>query len=261
MSTVIEWQEVCVRRQGRDVLRDLSFTIEAGDFLALVGANGSGKTTLLRTIMGFLPIRSGSFALFGRTGGEARSLRKEIGCVPQALRTDFRMPVSVREVVRMGRLAWTGPGRRFSKEDSEAAEQAMRDVGILALADRPIGHLSGGELQKAHIARALCQAPRLLLLDEPTSNLDLGAQRECLQLIGALHRQRALTTIVVMHDLKSLPRSCTRALILDDGKLAFDGSFAGLFSEENLAHIYKGLKPVLRAELARELSFGGTGDA
>ena len=253
---------VSVRRRGREVLREISFSMGTGEFVALIGANGSGKTTLLRTLMGFLRPAAGRVTLFGESGPVSLRLqRKQIGCVPQSPDIDFKMPISVRDVVLMGRLTRRGPGRRLQREDRAAAERALTDVGLLPLANRPIGHLSGGELQKVQIARALCQSPRLLLLDEPTGNLDLGAQRECLDLISALHDNRALTTFIVMHDLKSLPAGCTRAMILDQGELVYDGPFGDLFTEENIAHVYKRQGPTIWSELLAELPHKGEGDA
>ncbi|MFO7869896.1 MAG: metal ABC transporter ATP-binding protein [Kiritimatiellia bacterium] len=259
MPHVLELDSVCVDRRGTRVLDRVSLALRRGEFVSLIGANGSGKTTLLRTVLGFLRPVSGRVCLFDSARGQGRASRKWIGYVPQSLSIDFKMPMTVRDVVSMGRCGLIGLGRRPGKEDRDAVEQAMDDVGIAALAERPIGHLSGGELQKAQIARALCQSPDLLLLDEPTSSLDLGAQRECLDLIERLHRERRLTTLIVMHDLKSLPATCTRALILDDARIVFDGPFADAFTEKILSHVYKRQGPaVLRELLADECTGGRT---
>ena len=168
------------------------------------------------------------------------------------------MPLTVGDVVSMGRYGVAGLGRRLRNEDRALIDNAMRDVGVAHLRNRPIGHLSGGEYQKVHLARAVCQTPDLLLLDEPTSNLDLGAQKDCLDLITRLHSLRRLTTIIVMHDLKSLPARCNRAVIIDGAKKVYDGSFSGVFTESNLAHIYKYQPPHVLRLLADELSHGGT---
>ena len=257
MSPILQCEQLCLRRRGRDVLRDVSFTVDPGDWVALIGSNGSGKTSLLQTVLGRLHPHAGRVVLFNQPAIPPRRQRRLIGYVPQALAIDFKMPLSVRDVVFMGCLARRAPGRRFSAGDREAVDRALADTGLTALAQRPIGHLSGGELQKVHIARALCQSPRLLLLDEPTSHLDLGAQRDCLDLISRLHRDRELTTLIVMHDLKSLPAGCTRAMILDGGGLVYDGAFASVFTAANLAHIYKQQGPTVWSELLQEIPSAG----
>lgn len=248
-----------VRRGGREVLHDISLDLREGDFLALIGANGSGKTTLLRTILGFLQHFSGGVTFYGTPVREFGALRKKVGFVPQTHDVDFRMPLSVEEVVSIGRFGIAGAGKKLSRRDREAVRDSIADAGIQHLAERPIGHLSGGELQKVQIARALCQGPRMLLLDEPTSNLDMGAQRELLDLIGNLHRSHGLTSLIVMHDLKSLPAVCNRAVVIESGRKVFDGEFQDAFTEENLRHIY-GRQPdhVLR-ELTADLRSGRSG--
>lgn len=256
MPHVIELNCVCVDRRGTRALDSVSLVLRQGEFVALIGANGSGKTTLLRTVLGFLHPTSGLIRLFNAPVGKKRTIRRRIGYVPQSLSIDFKMPLTVRDVVSMGRYGLIGLGRQPGKADRLAVEQALNDVGIAPLASRPIGHLSGGELQKVQIARALCQSPELLLLDEPTSSLDLGAQRECLDLVGRLHRERRLTTLIVMHDLKSLPASCTRALILDNARIVFDGPFTEAFTEETLSHVYKHQGPAILRELLAEASTG-----
>jgi ABC-type Mn2+/Zn2+ transport system ATPase subunit len=256
MPHILEFDCVCVDRRGAKVLDRVSFALRQGEFVALIGANGSGKTTLLRTVLGFLRPMSGVVRLFNAPVGCGRRARKRIGYVPQSLAIDFKMPMMVRDVVAMGRYGVIGLGRQPGKADRLAVEKALNDVGIANLAPRPIGHLSGGELQKVQIARALCQSPELLLLDEPTSSLDLGAQRECLDLVGRLHKEHRLTTLIVMHDLKSLPPCCTRALILDDARIVFDGPFADAFTEETLLHVYRHQGPAVLRELLAE-AFSG----
>ncbi|MBN1291009.1 MAG: metal ABC transporter ATP-binding protein [Candidatus Latescibacteria bacterium] len=254
MTEILSLDSVGLSRQHRTVIDAFSLNIKQGDFIALIGSNGSGKTTLLKMIMGFLKPENGAVKLFGETVYDFHHLRKRIGYVPQAFPVDFKMPMSVREVVAMGRYGLAGIGHRLKDTDHIIIENALRDVGISQLEDRPIGHLSGGEYQKVQIARALCQTPELLLLDEPTSNLDLGAQRECLDLIIRLHNTHKLTTMIVMHDLKSLPAICNRAIIIDGGLKVFDGPFGEVLTESNLAHIYKNQAPQVLSALIEELT-------
>lgn len=257
MKPVLRLDSVCVCRRRTRILDNVSFTLSQGEFVALIGSNGSGKTTLLRAIMGFLRPASGELDLFDSPVIRHRAARKRIGYVPQSLDIDFKMPMLVRDVVAMGRHGLTGLGKQPGEADRIAVDKALDDVGIKDLELRPIGHLSGGELQKVQIARALCQRPALLLLDEPTSNLDLGAQRECLDIIGRLHQEHKLTTLIVMHDLKSLPLNCTRALILDNKRIVFDGAFSEALTEENLSHVYKHQGPAILRELLTDISRKG----
>lgn len=129
---------------------------------------------------------------------------------------------------------------------------------MAALAQRPIGHLSGGEMQKVQLARALCRRPELLLLDEPTGNLDLGAQQECLALIGRMHVRHGLTTMIVMHDLKSIACRCERAVIIDDARKVFDGVMSDVFVESNLKHLYKRQAPSVLQALLADLARSGS---
>jgi len=241
MTPVISLKHVFVRLRTRVVIDDFSVQIHAGDFIALIGSNGAGKTTILRTIMGFLHPAGGEISLFGIIAASAHSKepRKRIAYVPQAPVLDFRMPITVRDVVSIGRYGRRGIGRWLNRDDRNVIRKSIADVGIAHLADRPIGHLSGGEQQKVQIARALCQMPDVLLLDEPTGNLDLGAQHECLDIIGDIYKERRITTVIVMHDLQALPQICNRAVIMDEGRKVFDGQFADVFTRENLSHIYK----------------------
>ncbi|NMA46208.1 MAG: metal ABC transporter ATP-binding protein [Lentisphaerae bacterium] len=239
-SPLCEFRSVDLRIARQQALRDLSFSIGGNDFLALVGSNGSGKTTVIRSILGFLRPQRGSVRVFGMdpTGPQRRQLRRRIGYVPQNLTMDMRMPISVRDLVGIGRCAHSGAGRRLSATDHAAIDAALSAVGIKQLAARPLGQLSGGERQKAQIARALCQEPELLLLDEPTNNLDAAAQCECLDLLSRLYEERQLPIVLVMHDIAALPAACTRALVLQHGHAVYDGPFAGLYQEDVLRYIY-----------------------
>jgi ABC-type Mn2+/Zn2+ transport system ATPase subunit len=232
------------------VIEEFSAAFAPGDFAALLGCNGSGKTTILRAIMGFVRLTRGRISLFGELAGPIS--RARAAYVPQAPAIDYKMPVSVRDVVAMGRYGARGLGRRLIEEDRLAVENALGKTGLTHLAERPVGHLSGGERQKMQLARALCQAPDVLLLDEPTANLDLGAQRECLDLIEEIHAAGGMTVVIVMHDLQALPRRCERAVIIDGGRKVFDGDFAGVFTRANLSHIYKKMTDRVIGELIEE---------
>ena len=175
------------------VLEDASFHIHEGEFAALLGPNGSGKTTLLKLLLGLARPDSGSILVFGRPAEEAR---KAIGYVPQAVVYDPAFPISVAEVVRMGTLR--GSRGRYRPEDAEPALRAMEAAGVAELASRPYSALSGGQRRRVLVARALAAEPRLLVLDEPTSNMDAESEALLYASLGAL-KGRA-TILIVTHD-------------------------------------------------------------
>ena len=253
-----EFRSVDVRIGRQPALCDLSFSIAGGDFLALVGSNGSGKTTVIRSILGFLRPQRGAVRVFGMdpAGRQRRLVRQRIGYVPQNPAMDMRMPICVRDLVSIGRCAHAGAGRRLGGADHAAIDAALAAVGISQLAARPLGQLSGGERQKAQIARALCQEPALLLLDEPTCNLDAAAQCDCMDLLSRLYTERRLPIVLVMHDIAALPATCTRALVLERGRVAYDGAFAGLYEDEVLRFIY-GPHPLAGLRAMRQASDDG----
>ena len=181
---------------GALVLEDVNLTIEARDFVCLVGPNGGGKTTLLKILLGLLSPSKGSVTVFGKTPEEARS---QIGYMPQHSNLDPKFPVSVLDVVLMGRI---GHGRvfgRYSKTDRKIATQMLEWVGLEDFCRTPLSSLSGGQQQRALIARALACEPDLLLLDEPTANLDLHVEGQLYDLLQRLNEN--LTIVLVSHDL------------------------------------------------------------
>ena len=180
------------------VLKDISFTIKEGQFAGIIGPNGGGKTTLLKLILGFLTPTKGSIAVFGEEPIEAR---RHMAYVPQSLRFDKQFPISVGELVLEGRLSklpWYG---QYSKEDKQAAKNALEKVRLGHLFDKPFGSLSGGQAQRAWIARALASEPRLLLLDEPTASVDAQAEAEIYSILKQLQGQ--ITIVMVTHNLQA----------------------------------------------------------
>ena len=186
--------------------------------------------------MGFVKPSRGEIQLFGHPvrGQSILKSGPKIGYIPQNLHIDFRMPFFVRDIVAMGRL-----NQRKTPGDNRASiDEVMENAGILHLADRPIGHLSGGEKQKVQIARILYQNPQLLLLDEPASHLDISAQFELLELLKHIHQEKKITTILVMHDIQNLPDSCQRAIIIHELTTYFDGPLAQLYAKEILQPVF-----------------------
>ncbi len=167
-------------------------------------------------------------------------LCRRIGYVPQIQNIDPRMPVSVREVVMMGRYGRLGLLRRPGPADRRVVDSMLQLVGMSHLASRPIGHLSGGEQQRVAIARALAQEPEILLLDEPTAALDRRARVEIMTLVSEIHRSRHLTTLMVTHELKTAAAVCDRLILMKEGRIWAQGTPAEVLREELLDLLFGG---------------------
>lgn len=189
---VLRFDSVSFSYRDVPVIHEASFHLHEGEFAALVGPNGSGKTTILKLLLGLERPSSGSIALFGGPLAEGRSL---VGYVPQHAGFDPSFPISVREVVRMGRLA---PLARRSSGEDAAVERALEVADVADLAARPYGALSGGQRRRVMVARALAGEPRLLVLDEPTANMDAESERRLFATLGAL--KGSTTILIVTHD-------------------------------------------------------------
>lgn len=226
-TSVIELKNVSTVYEGEraPAIRDIDLAIESGECVAIIGPNGAGKTTLLETINGLLPYTRGQVWVLGRDIARfGPHLRSQIGYVPQEFQFDETTPVLVHDVVLMGRSGRIGLLRRPTAEDHARAQEALELLGLAELAERPIGKLSGGQQQKVLLARALAKEPKILLLDEPFSHLDFAARDEVVELIARWHRERVLTTLIVLHDLEAIPPSCHRVVLLDGGRIRQDGA-------------------------------------
>ena len=193
---VIEFEDVSFSYGGAPVLENVTLALKSGDFVSVVGPNGGGKTTLLKLILGALRADRGKVSVFG---GQPKSARTRIGYMPQHARLDPHFPVTAFDVVLMGRLGtgkWFGPYRR---EDRRAAAAALCEVGLAECGGRRFAALSGGQRQRVLIARALACDPDLLLLDEPTANLDPQVEGAFQDLLRRLNER--MTILVVSHDL------------------------------------------------------------
>lgn len=240
MTKIVEIDRVTVSYREDVALKDASLSIEEGTFLTVIGPNGAGKTTLLTVINGLGRILSGSVRVFGMplTSQNMSTIRRDVGYIPQGSNIDPRSPISVRQVVGIGRIGKIGPFRRQTYEDKEIVEEAMRSVGIDCLAERPIGHLSGGEQQKVAIARALAQQPRIMLLDEPTANLDPKSQRNLTELIDKIYKKNRLTMVFVTHILSHIPTSCEEAVFVKEGRIVWTGGIRSALRESVLSELY-----------------------
>jgi ABC-type Mn2+/Zn2+ transport system ATPase subunit len=200
VNYVIELDHATVRYQDLVALEEVTFRVAAGEFVALIGPNGSGKTTLVKTILGLVKLASGAARLFDKLPEQLDGEWKRVGYVPQLAQIDARFPIRVLDVVLMGRYGRLGLIRRPGRRDREAARRTLEQVGIADLARRPIGRLSGGQRQRVLVARALANEPELLLLDEPTTGVDVGTSEGLFDLLDVLHHQ-GMTILVVSHDV------------------------------------------------------------
>ncbi len=235
---MLSLQNISAGYAGRLVLQNVAVDITAGEFVGLIGPNGSGKTTLLRVISGVLPTRQGEVWLGGRKLQEMgrRDVAKHVAHLLQEC--TFGLAFSVREVVLMGRSPHLSRFGRETERDLVIVERAMDLANILHIADRPITEISGGERQRAFIAMCLAQEPEVLLLDEPTSHLDIGHQLSILDLIRSLSRRTRMTVVAVFHDLNLAAEYCDRLLLLDRGRLAALGAVPDVLTAANLRQVY-----------------------
>lgn len=195
-TRLLELKDIWVSINGTSVLEGIDLFMEQGDFLGIIGPNGGGKTTLLKVVLGLITPSRGEVLVFGKSPNE---VRKMIGYVPQHTLFDMDFPISVWDVVLMGRYGKAGLFKRYNQADKSAAMSALETVGMLAHRDSKIGELSGGEIQRVFIARALVTEPQLLLLDEPTASVDQAMQTEFYEILDDLKQRMAI--ILVSHDI------------------------------------------------------------
>ena len=221
----------------RVVVHDISFTVDAGEMVAILGPNGSGKSTLLRGMARLHPPRAGRVLLDGRDirGMNSRHVARVLAILPQA--PAGGLDLTVRELAFRGRYPHQGLLQRVTRRDIDAVEWALESTDVLHLADRPLAALSGGERQRAWIAMALAQEPRILLLDEPTTFLDVAHQVDVMHLLRRLNA-RGITIVAVLHDLALAGRFTSRVIALREGRLAIDGPPSAVLQPEALERVF-----------------------
>jgi len=233
----IELHGVTVILGGRPVVDAIDVAVAEGEWLALIGPNGAGKTTLLRAIARLVTF-SGTIKLEGRSIVEMRraELSRLIAVVPQEPSTPPWMTVG--EYVLLGRTPHLGPLAKEGRRDREAAARALARLDLLGYGERRLGTLSGGEKQRAVVARALAQEAKIVLLDEPTAALDIGHQQQAFDLLDALRAESGLTLVAAMHDLTLAAQYADRMVLLDAGRVAADGAPHAVLTEEAIANHY-----------------------
>jgi zinc/manganese transport system ATP-binding protein len=229
---ILALRQVNVSLSGRPILQNIDFALEPSEFCGLIGSNGSGKTTLLRTILGFVPLRSGSVTI----GGIGRRLAS-VGYVPQKSMLDPYIPMRARDLVALGldghRLGFSFP----SKARSRRVDEMLEAVDAADFADQRIGALSGGQQQRVLIAHALIRRPRLLLLDEPLANLDIRSVAGIVGILRRLSNEYQITILLSAHDMNPLLPAMDRIVYLANGRAA-SGSTDAVVRTEVLSELY-----------------------
>jgi iron complex transport system ATP-binding protein len=233
-ASLVELTGVCAGYAADNVLTDISLRIDAGQMIALVGANGAGKSTLLRVVSGVLRPRSGSVRLRGMAIHRMppRDIARQIAVVPQETRTP--PGVTARELVQLGRTPHLRHFSGATRRDAEVVDWALEVTGASDLQRRFADELSGGERQRVVLARALAQQPSLLLLDEPTANLDLRHQVGALELMRKMARDNGLGVLAALHDLQLAALYCDHVLLLRNGRIAHQGTPEAVFTAAHL---------------------------
>jgi iron complex transport system ATP-binding protein len=237
LLVVMEALQVSYKRANRTILRDISLSIEKGEFVGLIGPNGAGKTTLLKLLAGLLPMQSGQVFYEGVSISQfsMKQRARLIGYMPQT--TNVAVPYSAQQIVMMGRYSHLGSWKREKKHDYEIVKQALEDTGTFKFKDREIQTLSGGERQLVFLARTLAQETNLLFLDEPTSDLDLHHQVQVVELLRKLTK-KGKTVLATIHDLNLAARSCDRLALLHNGRILMCDAPEKVLTQEKIYEVY-----------------------
>ena len=234
---------ILVRRTGRVILNIDNLKINAGDFVGIIGTNGAGKTTLLRLCCGLLKPNRGLIKMDDKDLTQLSiwnksNLRKHIGYIPQSAEYNPDLPFTLREVVAMGRTSTKPLFTNLSKDDYDVIDSWIDKLGLADLRNQTFRSLSGGEQQKALIARAMTQSPRILMLDEPCSNLDFNWKYQITEIIEQLYSMTKVTVLMVSHETSLLPACCQRAILLDKGNLIEDGDIDEILKSQVFEQAY-----------------------
>ena len=235
---ILKVEKLYFKYNNKDILKDINFSLEVGDFVGILGPNGCGKTTLLKNINRWLEPHQGSVHIEGLDVFKisVKDLAKRVATVPQDAYLDIGF--TTEQIVSMGRnphLKIIEPERA---NDFAIIEDSMRAMDVLHLRDKPIYQLSGGEKQRVLIARALAQQPTLLLLDEPTSHLDINYQWELLELLKKLCVEKSLTILVVLHDINLASMFCNKVILLKEHRIFKMGTLPEVLNEQNIKEVF-----------------------
>lgn len=239
MHDILEARDITASYGQHAVLSSLSLKIREGEVTALVGPNGSGKSTLLKTLARLLRPQSGSVWLDGQPIDRlsTAAVARRLAILPQTHTAPIG--ITVRELVEQGRYPHSGPLRMLRRQDHEAIDFALEATGMTSLAGRLLSQLSGGERQRAWIVLTLAQSTPILLLDEPTTFLDIGHQLEILELVAGFNRSCGMTLVLVLHDLNHAARYANRMVVLKGGTIMADGKPADVLTPAMLADVFR----------------------
>jgi len=232
-KSIIEVSNVSFSYNEEVIIKDVNLSIHKGDYLGVVGSNGSGKTTLLRIILGLLSPKSGTVKLFGQDISVFKDWSR-IGYVPQkVINFDNNFPLTVEEVVMMGRYGKLGLFKRINKKDKQKVEQALKNVDMLSFRNNQIGDLSSGQQQRVFIARALVGDPEIIFLDEPTVGVEKDVKEKFYQLLHDLNEKFDFTIVIVTHDIESMADEAMHVACIKDRGLVFHETIDDLFKESH----------------------------
>lgn len=234
-TPAIAMKHLTVSYGTKPVLVDVSFEVPRGTVVGILGPNGAGKSTLIKSVMGFVPRDFGSVSLFGEKVDDARG---RVAYVPQRGQIDWRFPVTVRDVVLMGRYGFVPWYRALGSKDHDIARRALDSVRMLDFQDRQIGQLSGGQQQRVFMARALAQESDILLLDEPFAGVDAATERAIAELLTTF-KQQDKTVMVVHHDLETAAEFFDRIVIVNKRLFAY-GPPRNVMRPDLLVEVYGG---------------------
>jgi zinc transport system ATP-binding protein len=233
----IDINSLTVKLNGREVLNNITLSLDEGRFFGIVGPNGGGKTTLLRAILGLIRPTSGEIRIFGQPPEAVLKIGSVFGYLPQTLKVATDFPVRVIDVVIMGRYGRIGVMRRPKKEDRQKALEYLSVMGIEELKYMPFGNLSGGQQQRASIARALAGEPKILLLDEPHTGIDVIGQGDFYHLLKGLQKKLGITIVMASHDIGTIPAYVDEIACLSN-TLHYHGNPLGALNETVLTELY-----------------------
>ena len=238
MSAIIKAQNICVSINDKEIVHNLSLEIPEGKVTAIIGPNGCGKSTTLKALSRILPYK-GSVTFNGSemSGLSQREFAKSLAILTQSPQAPTDL--TVNDLVEMGRFPHRGFLGRGGKDDKEHVEWALAQTGVTAMRNRLLNTLSGGERQRAWIAMALAQRPEVLLLDEPTTYLDICHQLEIMQLIGRLNQELGLTVVMVVHDLNHAIMYADHVVVVKAGELVTSGAPREIITADLLAEVFK----------------------
>lgn len=225
--------------QARPAIDGLTMQVAPGSVFAVLGPNGSGKSTLFKLLLGALTPTAGTVQYQYKAVGQwpRRAYARHVGVVPQLEQITF--PLTVRQLVSMGRYPHMGPWRAEAAADRQAIDQALARCEIIELAERPLGTLSGGELQRARVARALAQEPDTLVLDEPTAALDIHHEMAMFELLAQLALRDGKTVVIATHNINLAARYATQVLLLDHGRPAAAGTPIEVIEADTIGRVYR----------------------